>query len=168
MLSLVMLCAALVPAARVVEVEIVPSARPQIAIWVEDAAGRFVDTVMVTRLVGTYGLGNRPGRSDMGTGHHWPYGRREMALPVWAHRRGVEYDRLVFTDCHESAIRFHNAVSSEDPFYCRPTTAGEHMVDAQERFSQRPGQRLGGAGSYQQRPDETRPDADGDRVELVE
>jgi hypothetical protein len=112
--------------ARVLEIELVPTGRPQIAIWLEDDRGAFVDTIMVTRLVGTYGLGNRPGRGDQGTGYLWPYGRREMTLPVWAHRRGVEYDRLVFQDCHENAIRFHNPISSEDRFYCRPTTAYAH------------------------------------------
>jgi hypothetical protein len=121
---------ALIPALRVVEIEVVPTGRPQMAIWLEDVDGRFVDTIMVTRLVGTYGLGNRPGRGDFGTGYLWPYGRREMALPIWAHRRGVTYDRLVFQDCHENAIRYHNPISSTDRFYCRPTTPEEHAIDA--------------------------------------
>src|SRR5213075_2629076 len=82
--------------ARLIEIELVPSGHPQIAIWLEDDQGRFVDTIMVTRLVGTYGLGNRPGRGDFGSGYLWPYGRRESALPIWSHHRGVEYDRLVF------------------------------------------------------------------------
>lgn len=119
-----------VPGARVIELELVPTGRPQIAVWIEDSEGRFVDTVMVTRLIGTYGLGNRPGRGDLGSGYAWPYGRREMALPIWAHRRGVEYDRLVFQDCHENAIRYHNPISSGDRFFCRPTTPEEYAVDA--------------------------------------
>ena len=28
----------------------------------------------------------------------WPYGRRESIFPVWAHRRGVTYPRVVFQD----------------------------------------------------------------------
>lgn len=119
-----------VPGARVIELELIPTGTPQIAVWIEDRDGRFVDTIMVTRLVGTYGLGNRPGRGDLGSGYAWPYGRREMALPVWAHRRGVEYDRLVFQDCHENAIRYHNPISSSDRFFCRPTTPEEYAVDA--------------------------------------
>jgi MYXO-CTERM domain-containing protein len=102
---------------------------PQIAIWLEDAQSNFVDTIMVTRAVGSFGLGNRPGRSDFGSGWIWPAGRREMALPVWAHRRGVEYDRLVFQDCREGSLGFHEAQSSTEPFYCRPTTPAENMVD---------------------------------------
>lgn len=118
------------PSARVIEVELIPSGRPQLAIWLEDEGGRFVDTIMVTRLIGSYGLGNRPGRPDFGTGYAWPYGKRESALPIWAHRRGVTYDRLVFQDCKERAIRYHNPISSVDRFYCRPTTPAEHAVDA--------------------------------------
>lgn len=120
---------AMIPGARVIELELVPTGRPQIAIWLEDDHGTFIDTILITRLTGTYGLGNRPGRGDFGSGYLWPYGAREMVLPVWAHRRGVEYDRLVFEDCHENAIRYHNPISSQDHFYCRPTTPAENMVD---------------------------------------
>lgn len=106
-----------------------PKEDPQIAIWIEDAQGQFVDTIMITRLVGTFGLGNRPGRPDFGGGYLWPYGKREMALPVWAHRRNVQYDRLVFQDCKESWLGWHELTSSREPFYCRPVTAAEMMVD---------------------------------------
>lgn len=116
-------------AERVVDVELRPTGSPQIAIWLEDEAGNYIDTLMVTRLVGTFGLGNRPGRSDFGHGYLWPYGRREMALPVWAHRRGVRYDRLVFQDCREDALGWHETDSSLEPFYCRPMTETEMSVD---------------------------------------
>lgn len=114
---------------RALEVELRPFGDPQIAVWLEDSEGRFIDTMMVTRLVGTFGLGNRPGRSDFGSAYLWPYGRREMALPVWAHHRGVEYDRIVFQDCHESALGWHESHSSTEPFYCRPMTQVEMSVD---------------------------------------
>src|SRR6185436_9441779 len=64
---------------------------PQIAVWVEDAGGRFVADVFVTRLVGLLGLGNRPGQALLKSDFRWPYGRRPMALPIWAHRRGKQY-----------------------------------------------------------------------------
>src|SRR5690349_16371695 len=92
---------------RAIDVEFTPAGEPQIAIWLEDEQGRFVDTMMVTNLVGKFGLGNRPGRGDFGSAYLWPYGRREMALPVWAHRRNVEYDRLVFQDCRENSLGWH-------------------------------------------------------------
>jgi hypothetical protein len=130
MFAALLLAFAVVPSERVIELELMPAGRPQLAAWIEDENQRFVDTIMVTRLIGSYGLGNRPGRPDLGTGYLWPYGKREAALPIWAHRRGVEYDRLVFQDCHERAIRYHNPISSNDPFYCRPTTPAEHGVDA--------------------------------------
>lgn len=115
---------------RALSVEITPLGDPQIAIWIEDDAGNFVDTVMVTRLIGTFGLGNRPGRPDFGGGHYFPYGRREHALPIWAHRRNVKYERIVFQDCRESALGWHESHSSLEPFYCRPTTELENSVDA--------------------------------------
>lgn len=115
--------------ARTLEVELEVAGDPQVAIWLETADGEFVDTMMVTRLVGTFGLGNRPGRPDFGGGYLWPYGRREQTLPVWAHRRGVIYDRIVFQDCREDWLGWHEQVSSHEPFYCRPMTQSELDVD---------------------------------------
>jgi hypothetical protein len=82
--------------------------------------------MMITRLVGKFGIGNRPGRSDFGYGYGWPYGKRDATLPVWAHRRGVEYDRLVFQDCVEESLGWHEDRSSHEPFFCRPTTPLEN------------------------------------------
>lgn len=113
-----------------IEVEFAVHENPQIAVWLEDSEGRFVDTLMVTRLVGSFGLGNRPGRPDFGGGFMWPYGRREQTLPVWAHRRSVTYDRIVFQDCKESWLGWHEPVSSAEPFYCRPLTQTEMELDA--------------------------------------
>lgn len=107
-----------------------PSGDPQIAIWLEDEQGTFVETLMVTRTTGTFGLGNRPGRPDFGGGYLWPYGRREMVLPVWAHRRGATYPRLVFQDCREDSLGWHERHSSEEPYYCRPLSSQESRIDA--------------------------------------
>jgi hypothetical protein len=124
-IGLMLALAAQVGTDRALEVQFTPLGDPQIAIWIETAGGAFVDTIMVTRLIGTFGLGNRPGRFDFGGGYLWPYGRREHALPVWAHRRGVAYDRIVMQDCRESALGWHESTSSLEPFYCRPITPSE-------------------------------------------
>ncbi|MFC1863276.1 hypothetical protein ACFL1Z_04910 [Thermodesulfobacteriota bacterium] len=58
----------------------------QIAIWLVDSQGNFIDTVYVTRKVAKKGLGNRGGSLDAKMG-----GARLSVLPVWAHKRGVDY-----------------------------------------------------------------------------
>jgi len=58
----------------------------QLAIWLTDEQGTFVDTVYVTRKVARKGMGNRRGRLDDKWG-----GARLSVLPVWAHSRGVDY-----------------------------------------------------------------------------
>lgn len=103
---------------------------PQIAIWVQSAQGQFVDTVMVTSLVGTRGLGNRPGRWSFPSAPRFPYGRRLSALPIWAFSRGQLYDLVVFQDGREAWLGFHESASSPDPYYCRPMTLAEVDVDA--------------------------------------
>ena len=107
-----------------------PDLGPQIAVWVESADGAtFVDTVMATNAVALYGIGNRPGRWDFRSGPLFPYGRRPMALPVWAHRRGVQYRALVMGDGIDDGIANHAAVSSPEPHFCRPMMTSE-IVDA--------------------------------------
>ena len=88
------------PTCRVVEVRFqpqgfpkqnTPSGReelsPQIAVWVEAAEGAFRKDLYVTRAVGVYGIGNRPGLDTLKSHFRWPYGRRPSSLPIWAHRR---------------------------------------------------------------------------------
>jgi len=58
----------------------------QMAIWLVDEQGDFVDSVYVTRKVARKGLGNRGGEIDDKWG-----GSRLSALPVWAHQRGMDY-----------------------------------------------------------------------------
>jgi hypothetical protein len=58
----------------------------QMAIWMTNEKGEFVDTVYVTRKIAQKGLGNRGGQLDDRLG-----GSRLSVLPVWAHQRGVDY-----------------------------------------------------------------------------
>jgi hypothetical protein len=60
----------------------------QLAIWLTDEKGAFVDTIYVTRYVAKKGLGNRNGGLDDKWG-----GPRLSVLPVWAHSRGIDYGR---------------------------------------------------------------------------
>ena len=107
-----------------------PDLGPQIAVWVESAdRTRFVDTLMVTNATALFGIGNRPGQWDLRSGPKFPYGRRPMALPVWAHSRGVSYPLVVMQDGDEGMLTFHEGDSSPEPHFCRPMLPSEE-VDA--------------------------------------
>jgi hypothetical protein len=107
-----------------------PDLGAQIAVWVESADGtRFVDTLMVTSAVGIHGIGNRPGTWNMRSGPRFPYGRRQMALPIWAHARGKTYDLVVMEGGRDDQITSHEDESSPEPYFCRPMMASE-VVDA--------------------------------------
>ena len=60
--------------------------KSQIAIWLTDEKGKFVDTVYVTRKTAQKGLGNRGGSLDDKWG-----GSRLSTLPVWAYSQGKDY-----------------------------------------------------------------------------
>jgi hypothetical protein len=105
---------------------------PQIAIWLESAdGGRFVDTILVTNLTAVLGIGNRVGYWKLPSGPKFPYGKRVMVLPVWAHRRGKLYDNLV----NQAGVQQEFSTgglepfSSPEPYFCRPLEAIE-VVDA--------------------------------------
>jgi hypothetical protein len=88
---------------RTLEFRFTPAARSQLALWLEKADGTYLQTVRLTQAVSTRGIGNRPGATQMNSGFHWPYGRREGALPVWAHRRAAapgaaQWNRVIFQD----------------------------------------------------------------------
>jgi hypothetical protein len=63
-----------------------------------------------------------------------------MALPIWAHVRGVLYDTVVMTEAicaqggpnfpGESCLGWHEPYSSPESYYCRPLKPGEINVDA--------------------------------------
>jgi hypothetical protein len=107
---------------------------PQIAVWLESADRKqFIDTLMVTNAVAFRGIGNRPGHWSLPSSPKFPYGKRIMALPVWAWARGRTYDPVVMQDGgpdREFWLGFHESISSPDPFFCRPMTLSEIDVDA--------------------------------------
>src|SRR5262245_43837116 len=80
---------------RTVEITMKPVANLQMAAWIEDSSGKYVDTVYVSRLTGTLGLANRPGLHFFKSDFRFPYGRRDMVLPVWAHKRNRQYGYVV-------------------------------------------------------------------------
>jgi hypothetical protein len=54
-----------------------------------------------------------------------PYGPRETVLPIWAHRRGKTYPKIIFHDANTSnhdSLGFHEASSSSESYFCRPLT----------------------------------------------
>ncbi len=136
------------PMCRTVELRFSPTVPDlQIAVWIEDAKGNYVDTVYLTRLTGIFGLGNRPGTPLLKTDFRWPYGRREMVLPVWAFHHNHHYPKVVMGgvcgnstaslcpdnspcagDCDDTTIAYHSRVSSYEPFYCSPS--GASKIDA--------------------------------------
>jgi hypothetical protein len=112
-----------------VEFHFQPVADAQIAIWLVDAEGRFVDDVLVTQATGTLGIGNRPGRDDFLSSWRFPYGPRKGVLPIWGHARGKSYPELVFFDdnpADQDSLGWHENSSSSEPYFCRPLSADEH------------------------------------------
>src|SRR5262245_33758221 len=65
------------PSCRSVEVVLKPVPRVQMAVWIEDESGKYLDTIYVTRLTGTLGLANRPGLPTFKSDFRFPYGSRE-------------------------------------------------------------------------------------------
>ncbi len=71
------------PAGKAITVSLTPGSEynkhiPQMAFWLEDTSGKFIATIYVTRKSGTqswHGLGSV---------------RRQSALPVWSHSRGIK------------------------------------------------------------------------------
>jgi len=104
---------------------------PQIAVWLETADGQYVNPpLMVTNGVAARGLGNRPGEWQFLSSPKFPYGKRPMALPIWAHANNHLYPQIVMQDGMEDWLGWHENQSSEDPYYCRPVRASEINVDA--------------------------------------
>lgn len=109
---------------RLVEVEFTPTARAQIAVWIESADGVFLQTLKLTESVARRGIGNRPGALQMNSGFRWPYGRREGVLPVWAHRRlngedAVPFRRVIFQDRSSEGFASRTSTdASPDDYYC--------------------------------------------------
>jgi hypothetical protein len=106
-----------------------PDLGPQIAVWVERDDGAFVDTLMVTNATAIFGIGNRSGEWNLRSGPRFPYGKRPMALPVWAHARGKTYPLVLMQDGQEDHLGMHEDQSSPEPHFCRPMLPTE-IVDA--------------------------------------
>jgi hypothetical protein len=107
----------------VLEFRYTPVTRAQVAIWIEDASGKFLATVALTEAVAFRGIGNRPGASEMNSGYRWPYGRREGVLPLWAHRRasgpGAKlFPRVIFQNRVEGFASQTQSDQSRDAYYC--------------------------------------------------
>ena len=85
---------------------------------------------MVTNATAVRGIGNRPGIWNFMSGPLFPYGKRLMSLPIWAHARGRLYDALVFQDGYEDQLGYHEPVSSPELYFCRPLEPSEVNVDA--------------------------------------
>ncbi len=115
----------------VLDTEFTPAPDLQIVVWLEDKNGAFIDTAFITQLTGTYGIGNRPGLKDFNSAWHWPYGRREYVLPVWAHRHGKTFPKLVFRNNDDTNLSHPQEQSSLEDFFCRPLAPGEPNWDAQ-------------------------------------
>ncbi|MFO0632438.1 MAG: CFI-box-CTERM domain-containing protein [Nannocystaceae bacterium] len=112
-----------------VEFHFQPVPNTQIAIWLVDANGQFVQDVFVTQATGTLGIGNRPGRWDFLSSWRFPYGPRPQVLPVWAHARGKNYPSLKFHDDDPSdadSLGWHENSSSPEPYFCRPLSEVEN------------------------------------------
>jgi hypothetical protein len=98
---------------------------PQIAVWIETSSHALVDTLMVTSLTATRGIGNRPGIWNFRSGPKFPYGKRWMALPTWAYARGKLFDSAFMQDDRETWMGFHEAHSSKETYFCRPVSPTE-------------------------------------------
>jgi hypothetical protein len=80
----------------------------QIAIWLVNEKGKFVDTVYITRKTAKKGLGNKGGELDDRLG-----GSRLSVLPVWAHQRGFDYGDGNFYPPKDKALV--DAITSATP-----------------------------------------------------
>ena len=131
------------------DVQFTPSDHLQIVAWIETSSGAYVDTIYITQQVGSFGLGNRPGRFDFNSGPLWPYGRRITTFPVWAHHHGMSFPAVLFQNdpsddlaycsgltgaayqsCGENDLSHPFDQSSHELHFCRPMMLGETGWDA--------------------------------------
>jgi hypothetical protein len=139
---------------KCIDVQFTPTDGLQIVVWIETVDGTpfgssYYDTLFVTQQVGTYGLGNRPGRYDFNSGPIWPYGRRITTFPVWSHRNGKKFPAVLFQNdinedpeycqnvtedgafqsCGENNLSHPFNQSSRETHFCRPLMFGEQSWD---------------------------------------
>jgi hypothetical protein len=125
---------------RVVVFQFTPTDRAQIAIWIEKSDGTFLKNVALTQAVSWRGIGNRPGATQMNSGYHWPYGRREGVLPIWAHRRAAapdvpgQFPRVIFQNRSSEGYASRTCEdSTPDSYYClsfNASNSGQQQLDA--------------------------------------
>jgi len=129
------------PSPRVVEFRFTPTARAQIALWLEKTDGTFAKTFFLTQAVGWRGIGNRPGASGMNSGFHWPYGRREGVLPIWAHRRAAapgaaQFNRVIFQNrLSEGFASRTSEDSTAESYFCLSFNNATTKKDALDAVS---------------------------------
>ncbi len=82
---------------------------PQMAVWIEDESGQFIETLYVTRDEGRAGY-------DEGDEKH-TLSPRPAALPVWAHKLGVVRDANPLRASHAPAPDVVTAASPTDNVY---------------------------------------------------
>jgi len=116
---------------RVLEFDFTPAPDLQIVLWLEDTSGNYVDTLYITQKTGRYGLGNRPGMMEFNSAWAWCYGRRTTTFPVWAHRHGHEFETVVFQNEDDINLSHPLAMSSAEPYFCRPLRDGEVAWDTE-------------------------------------
>jgi hypothetical protein len=125
----------------ILELRYIPTSYAQVAVWVEDSAGRFLATVALTEGVATRGIGNRPGASQMNSGFRWPYGRREGVLPVWAHRRAAaegakQFKRVIFQKRSSEGLASRTSDDySGDNYFCLSFDSSRSAQDALDAVS---------------------------------
>jgi hypothetical protein len=120
---------------RAIILNFTPTERAQIAIWIESSDGTFLTIVGLTQAVSVRGIGNRPGAAQMNSGFHWPYGRREGVLPIWAHRRAAapgagQFPRIIFQSRPEGYASRTCEDSTPDSYYCLSFSADTTRKDA--------------------------------------
>lgn len=125
----------LAAAQRVIDVELRPTRRAQIAVWIADEDGTYLRTLALTQSVSLFGIGNRPGAMQMNSGFRWPYGRRESVLPIWAHARveaGNEpFGRVIFQDrTSEGYASRSSSDFSRDDHFCLSFNNAASQQDA--------------------------------------
>jgi hypothetical protein len=114
------------PPCGVVEVRMQPAAANlQIVVWIEDTSGRVIATPYITRATGQFGLANRPGNGLLKTAFGWPYGRREMVAPVWAHRRNHHYPKVMMGGRQGNSPSSSCVGQTCNPSACNPTQNGD-------------------------------------------
>lgn len=125
----------------ILDLRFTPTGFAQIAIWLERDDGEFLKTLLLTDAVARRGIGNRPGASQMNSGFHWPYGRREGVLPIWGTRRANAPDaqpfrRVIFQNRASEGYATRNSEDySRDDYFCLSFDRMKSTKDALDAVS---------------------------------